>query len=284
MSQLTASQSGAKHVPATIGVGMAATVSVPVVYGWDEYTLMVSRHPWVHIDETADQPRVVIAFNALNDRIFQVESTKNGTESFGEWKGKWIEDNGRRPFVRKDKTTGWTHYLYWRNDAGGTIYGKRSTDGGSTFKESEIAVAVGVPEQAAVLDWRIDAAHTIDLVYTDGTDVLRKVSTDNGLTWGAADTLVSGATNPFLRYDRASGLMFLTYWETAGSRVMCRRSADHGSTWIGSPSVILTGMSTAFTLTLDFELNGGRRILAVYTDNAGDIATKFSTDTGNTWS
>ena len=91
---------------------------------------------------------------------------------------------GSNPFLRKDKATGLMFYLYWTSASSGTLWLKRSEDDGTTFKDaSPIAVAAGVAQQTATLDWMLDARHTLVVVYQSGSDIVQVESTDNGLTF-----------------------------------------------------------------------------------------------------
>jgi hypothetical protein len=148
---------------------------------WEYHRIAAGSDAWIQADETQPEPRIYVTFQRENGSFCQVSSKRGGMEGWSQL--KTIAANGSRPFLRKDEATGLTFYLYWRNDNGGTTFLKRSDDDGTSFKEAEIAVLRGIPEQTATLDFLPDAGRTIQIVYTDGSAILSKISADNGLTW-----------------------------------------------------------------------------------------------------
>lgn len=65
--------------------------------------------------------------------------------------------------------------VYW---ASGHITVLIKDGQGNTVREVNVVTA---PEQASSMDWRSDGA--MELEYSDGTNILSKVSTDNGASW-----------------------------------------------------------------------------------------------------
>lgn len=145
---------------------------------WEEFEIgSIGSDSWVHVDETLPGSPIRVVFCWNGTTIYEAASEANGTEG---WKIKLIA-TGTHPFIRKDKGTGITYYLYWRDD---TLWLKRSQDNGTTFLESEITVLTPVAEQTATFDFARDGSHTMLLVYVDGSgDVQQLESTDNGVTW-----------------------------------------------------------------------------------------------------
>lgn len=145
---------------------------------WEEFEVgAAGADPWIHLDETDPLAPVRIVFCWEGGTIYEAVNREGG---HGKWRLKLIA-TGTHPFIRKDKGSGLTFYLYWR---GNTIYLKRSQDDGATFLEGEVTVLSGVSEQTATMDFKRDALHTLLVVYTDGSGDIQQVkSEDNGLTW-----------------------------------------------------------------------------------------------------
>jgi hypothetical protein len=47
----------------------------------------------------------------------------------------------------------------------------------------ETVIATGVAEQPCGIAFKQDATNTLEVVYSDGSDVISKTSTDDGRTW-----------------------------------------------------------------------------------------------------
>jgi hypothetical protein len=148
---------------------------------WELHGIAKGANAWMQVDETTREPRIRVVFEHESGSVYQISSKRGGLEGWSQL--RTIAATGSNPFLRKDKATGLSFYLYWQSDSGGTIFLKRSDDDGSSFLETEIPVTTGVPQQTATLDFSLDAERTIELVHTDGTSILSLRSTDNGLTW-----------------------------------------------------------------------------------------------------
>lgn len=139
-------------------------------------------------------------------------------------------------------------------------------------------------------------------VYRKGTShqddngvIVQRISTDNGLSWGAETTIATDATYDVRDPSIAvltGGTLLLTYsrWNTAGLHidVKCKRSTDGGATWGAVIDVVTSFTDWAVSTSRAIEDSSGNVLLACYGEDTGDTFSSsrisVSADGGLTWS
>ena len=168
------------------------------------------------------------------------------------------------------------------NTSDGVVWYRRSLDGGVTFGP---AVALSVSGRYA--RWP-KVAHgpggVVAVAYVDfgNHNVIVRISTDNGATFGTRHVLSSKGTEGYVTAAVGDGVVYVAY-SIGYSSLRATRSTNYGATWSAAAKVTNSLYSNDFTMAAD----GTHAYIAYTVQTAGDfwhVRYRRTINSGVAWS
>lgn len=182
--------------------------------------------------------------------------------------------------------------VVWTNTVNGKIYLRISTDNGATWKTRiNLATTTNKPFGGSVLEAFPVIAFGTGIIYvgyyTAAKTLKLRRSTDNGVTWKAAQSIATNAASwwsPSIAANSSTAVFGYGAESSTDNWTVYRRTTDKGATWGSVGSLSASSGDPAFQPVLQYRSGSFR---AVYercnsTCSSSNVYYKTST-TGSTW-
>jgi hypothetical protein len=228
-------------------------------------------------------------FTPGNREIYYKRSTDGGIAWTSAQRLTWTAEESRSPAIAVDSSNAVHVVWYEHTYSSQKIYYKGSTDGGVTWGAAQRLAWTSTHSLYPAI--AVDSTDAVHVVWEDhapgNADIYYKQSSDEGITWSAAQRLTwtSGSSfKPDIAIDSSNAAHVV--WEDytpADGEVYYKGSTDSGATWGTAQRLTWTsGMSTLTALATDSS-NGVHSVWEDYTPGTAEIYYKVSTDSGATW-
>lgn len=202
-----------------------------------------------------------------------------------------VSDTPGRPssFTEVAATGDTVHVIWWDNDRWsqpGSLYYKRSFDGGATWRDLHVFTNALLVEMDIVTSGNKVIAVWRDL---EGSQTIMRYarSTDAGLTWSSSQNLSPVGNVSYIAAAMGGGRTVVIWTEVSGTTASTkmRVSTDDGQTWSASMNVVTYNFDVNWGVSADMAI-GSSAVVVCYREGSTPwiIRTVRSTDWGQTWS